>query len=898
MPPEDKYKELKKKYITLKDAAKQVHEDFERIKAELAAKSEACAALEEQHRNLQKAYDELTDEVSHIRSLKPSKPSTSTWGNALALIKKGANPASTSDSDDAALLYSEVVSLKTQLEAASNEKEELLKQLQALRNENDNQSFEYNAAVTALKERILALEGILRDLQDSLAASEAKASRSASEIIELNSAIESRNGKLEKLEEALDSERRWQMRYVTLLENKLRTKVIYDLRRLPLVNTFNLYHHQPTHSWSAFRHSADGLHGSLISSLESLFAAWHSALRFLSGSQVLTESVLQNSPPTRPAVSRESNAPAATPLPTPTLTNTRKPYDTTNNGVTTATVVESHNTGAAPSAPDPSEPVGAQPPVTRDGSPLPPLPDGDPNLHVWAAMESYRQMAEATLADLVSAVQELAEGTQSQMAVFLRITRLVRTVSRHQRLYLCLEEYLSPYEDTSVPVRGLRRLRHGTRVFIRCLRDMCQVFSSAFTIYSCALSRLDELAASEFSELAELLSNEVGTPSTDVGRTAGNDHPIDAKNDQILQGFDSGTAVEPSSAKYGARVRALTDELKSARSIRSLSRRLFATLKDLMGVVSVFKSVVSHRLCYPKLAEGFFFPLTGGSPEMVDLGTAIADLEMHMSHITEDSVSLFLGAMLQSRRDAQCCPSPGVLQPSPSALAATAASSVARRTSQSIECYNAQLERAHSRIRLSTIDVSLRLAEEERREMRSWNERLRSMNEELMTARARCAHLEAQLSAGQTGDLQDDRLVSEVERLLSRYRFHDRQSSGGAVSYAEHSAVLGELYALREDSGRKVKKLGVYVRHLVKSVELLEDSNRQLRQALCLHAEQYAESKAAAESVHLNYNEQIALMSEHISELNNAIVQAEYRVSEFSGARITCPACRTTTPLG
>lgn len=107
---------------TLKDAVKHFHDDYEKVKVELAAKKAECAEVEEQKKNLQKAYDNLTDEVSHIKSLRSSKPAGSTWENALTLIKTGGHSTSNTDNDDVSIFYNEVVSLKTQLEATAHEK--------------------------------------------------------------------------------------------------------------------------------------------------------------------------------------------------------------------------------------------------------------------------------------------------------------------------------------------------------------------------------------------------------------------------------------------------------------------------------------------------------------------------------------------------------------------------------------------------------------------------------------------------------------------------------------------------------------------------------------------------------------------------------------------------------
>ncbi|CDR95900.1 hypothetical protein, conserved [Babesia bigemina] len=924
MSTEEKYKELKRKYVTLKDAVKQLHDDYERVKEELVAKTDACECLEEQNQNLKKAYDELTDEVSNIKSREPAKSAPFKWENALTLIKKGAQAASNGSSEDVSLLHSEIGSLKTQLEAAAHEKEELLKEQNALRTEKDSQSFEYSAAVAKLKERIFALEGILKELQESLTTSESKSSNYATEIAELKSTVASRNSKLEKLEDTLGSERKFLHRYVNLLESRLRSKVTYDIRRLPLVNTFNIYHHQHLHNWSLVRHAVDDMSVSLLLSLKGLFGAWKSAMRFIRGSDVVTESVLQRSPPRGAVDTVNAAKSSASQSPNPSLPNPGHSGDgeAVNSSAEVAgespEAVELEATDNIASVDQPSSSNEGHLPATDGLFPFA-LHDGDNNKHIWLAMESYRQMSVATISDLVLSIDRLLEGEHLPAAAFRRSVRLVRTLSRNLRLYLCLEEYLSPYEDVEAVVMGPRRVRQGTVVFIRCLRELCNAVSRLFTIYGCALSRVDEISKEELSELANILSAEVGEPaSSDLARARAPSDAIGATTRNLDSdaahslhndtGIADDNVLEPGSddasilggVNSSERLRSLTDELSSSRPLRSLERRVFSGLKDVVGIVSLFKSVMSHRLCYPKMLDGFFFPLSGGSPEMIDLGSAIADFETHIARVTEHIVSLRLHGALQMRRNSVCCPRAELT----SALTSEAITGKSSTTSKHVVplfvgAVNAQLLSSPNRVCISTVSDRIRMAEEERREMSTCNERLSAMNEELMAARARCDALESRLAESYGLSLKEERLVSEFERLFSRYHYHDKQlSMGGFAAHSHHSDLLTELHALREDSGQKMKKLAVYVRHLVKSVEQLEDSNRQLRRALSLHAEQYAESKAAAESVHLNYNEQIALMSEHISELNNSIVQAEYRVSELSGAMITCPACRSKCSLG
>ncbi|GFE53661.1 Cingulin-like 1, putative [Babesia ovis] len=905
MSTEEKYKELKRKYATLKGAVKQFHEEFERTKAELSAKSDSCVELEEQNQQLKKAYDDLTAEVSFIKSRKPVKASSSTWENALTLIKKGAQSASSDADEDTSLLYNEVMSLKTQLESSSHEKEELLKQNHALRNDNDKQAFEYNATVTELKERILALEGILKDLQDNLTSCEYRASRSASEIVTLNSTLASRNKRLEKLEDTLDSERRNHIRFVTSLEHKLRTKVMYDLRRLPLVNTFNVYHHRHMHNWSLFRHSVCDIRNSVYDSLISMFSSWHSAMRFIRCPHVVTESLLQRSP-----MHSASNSPA--------LDSSFPSLDTKLDNPVDQDGYNSDHFSAPDRVTDqPLTTASSDHPVLDDGS-IPPSLLGRPNDgHIWSALESYRKLSESTLSELLTELTALKTNNFTSISSCRRVAQVIRKLSYNQRLYLCLEEYVCPYNDDDIAPTAPRRSRHGPQVFIRCLRDLCLVISKLFTYIDYSFERIEDMVESELSDLVDILSSELlpgtNTLSAPADATLDSDTETTATSYQWDTNTNSPDVVDPTDYSSAQTPRpsnrTSTEELTSLRPLRSLSRRLLSILKEILSVINVFKSVVSHRLCYPKLASGFFLPLSGGSPEIVDLGSAVSSLETHLSCITEDIISLMLRGSLQSKRDSLCwSPTSSNLRrfdahSTNAPLALTTTSEVLYSLSTTsllshITKANQDLLHSPERVSLSTVATSLRLAGEKRREFISCNERLRSITEELMAERTRCKSLESQLSDTRASH-QDERLISDFERLLSRYRFHDSRAFIGPDSSLQstYHQLMDELHSLREDSGKKVKKLCVYVRHLVKSVELLEDSNRQLRDSMKHYLEQYEEARSSSEVMALNYKEQLALMSEHISELNNTIVKAEYRVSELLELRMMCPACRTVCAL-
>ncbi|EDO06814.2 uncharacterized protein BBOV_IV004530 [Babesia bovis T2Bo] len=903
MSTDEKYKDLKRRYATLKHAVKQFHDEFERTKAELEAKRHICSELEEQHQQLKTAYDELIADVSVIKSRKPAKPSSSTWENALTLIKKGAQSVSNDTDGDTSLLYNEVVSLKNQLEAAAHEKEELLKRNQALRNDHDKQAFEYNSTVTELKERILALEGILKDLQGNLISSEYRATRASSEIANLNSSLAARDKQVEKLEETLASERRKHVRHTIAFEQNLRTKLLFDLSRIPLINTLNIYNHRYMHDWSLLRHSVSDIRSTLHEALLAMLKAWSATMRFIKCPQIVTESVLQRSPT---MLSTSSNQPDDE---TSSMTPVSNCIDNASgdcNGKTWDT--KAHVDAAADGTMADVDTVSAH----DDGSLPSCLGNSDSDGHIWLSLESYRKTSESILNKLERELSAVEGANIGNVSLFRRLAQTFRNLSHNQRIYLCIEEYVCPYTDDKVMSMRPRQDMRSARIFIRCLGDMCMAVSKLFTFYEYALLSLDQLVENDLCRLATVLSSEVTFGNSN--RYDNPETPLESDNDfneetsytrpipvlghndvPYVGNFTPSVSVVPKS-RMG--LLDMTEDHSSSRVLRSLSRQILASVKDILAVISVFKSVVSHRLCYPKLASGYFLPLSGGSAEMVDLSSSIVTLETQLSSITEDIILLMLGIYLQSRREWLCglsipvSTTPGVVDPSVDY-------EFQNMLSNHVREINTMLLQSPERVHLETVSASLRSAGEGRREILACNERLREINEELMAERARCEALESQLLDSRRVPHPDDRLVSEFERLLSRYRFYD--SRGGynvdAAAQSTYHDLMDEIHLLREDGSKKVKRLSVYIRHLVKSVELLEDSNRQLRQGLKDYAEQYEESRSSADAMALNYKEQLGLMSEHISELNIAMVKAEYRTSELLEMQLLCPACKSISVL-
>ncbi|KAK1442142.1 hypothetical protein BgAZ_401720 [Babesia gibsoni] len=882
MSTEEKYKDLKRKYVTLKDAVKCLHDDFGKATNELEVKKAECSTLEEQNKNLQKAYDSLTEEVSYIKTLKSSKSGGSKWENALTLIKKGSQSSSNNADNDVSILYNEIVSLKTQLEETVNEKEDLLKRNQTLKNEADAQKYEYNTGISELKERVLALEGILKDLQVKLTLSEQKATVYEEEIASLNGKLESRHRKIEKLEDILESERQSHFRYVSLLEGKLYQKLNFDLRRLPLFNAFNSYNITCRYDWSAVRNGVEFFEGSLFSSLVVLFRTWHAAFIFSQGAQIVTDTTLRDTsyktdeersdvPASAEATAKSANGLSSVPGPAGEY----------------AEMIASFEDIALLNGADAAQHVNSA-----------------CEKHLWKAMEFYRQKSMTTLSELIAATDEvISAGLVYKWSKFKLLVHLIRDFSRNQRIYLCIEEYLSPYKVTGT-VQTNSRLKSGPRLLISCLGELAQTIAKIYTRCVCSISYLDDLAIMEVESMVTVITNELERPKgPDIQR--GNNRL------QTIVSKDQKTSCMDETERVNGKVQSIRNDRfghilgdsASDKALRSFSSRYVHIMKELLIVVNKLKSAVSYRVCCPKLLGKQFFPLSGGSSKMIEFSTSIDNLESNIALITEDMILSKLKCMLKSRRDSLC-------------LGGTASEGNANMmdnaettgtplghmyTLQHVSETNTTLLNSTKRINLDNIESSMTAAEEDRRQMQLYNDQLRTLHEELMIAKTRCAALEEQLKDQDAVGSFGEKCATEIDKLVSRYKSFNHAKSGEndkAQSANSKHDLSSELHMMRESNMKNVKKLSAYVKYLVRTVGMLEDSNRLLKQSIQQHVEQYNACVRMEESNRASFNEQISLMSEHISELNASIMQAEYRVTELSNSCITCPKCKTKCSLG
>lgn len=846
MYTEEKYKELKRKYVTLKDAVRHLHDDFGKVSAALEAKKTECASLEEQNLNLKKAYDSLTNELSYIKALKPAKPSGSTWENAMTMIKKGSQSASNTGNEDISVLYDELVSLKNQLEATTNQKEELLKQYQDLKNEHDTRRYEYEAGISKLKQRILALEGILKDLQGNLDASEQKSAFHVEEIASLKNDLEARKREKEKLEETVEAERRWNKQYASVLEGKLSQKLAADMRRLSALNAFNAYSRSLRYDWPIVRGGIDSLRNKLYLVVHELFKSWHAAFQFYQGSSIVTETILQNELESGP----QSTADTARLTEQDQITYIK-------SGKTTW---KSH------------------------------MPSTDDRNHLWEALDWHQQKSSEILSELVKNTGHIASVPLSKD--LKKIVNLIAELSQHQRLYFCLEEYLLPYEQRSSTPQVSRRTQQDHRALLSCFSQMLETTSKLYTRFMGTKWCIGDIAKQELKAMVSAMNKELSLADS-------SDPPN--RNRPRLHSTDSN---EPSSTAKGSQnehchhLESLMLEPVADKPLRAYARRSAFAIRELRDLTKKLHSAVSYRLCCPKIVGRQFAPLSGGSPQMIQFSSSISELESVLSLVTEEIIYNMLQCTLRSKRY-------GAASGSDQTAIATTGDNVddpgttPAATVTSVSQANSALLSASSRIKLEQVERNLSVAEEDRRQMQSCQQRVNTLLEELMVASTRCQGLEEELNRYRSMGNPGDKYASEVEKLFSCYMSHEPERTDRAtVSAYTHSVVLAELQSVRESSTQNLRKLGGYIKHLVKTVNALEDSNRVLQQAVSQHVEQHRSCKETEESLRLNYSEQIALMSEHISELNASIMEAEYRASELPNALITCPACRSKESIG
>ncbi|KAK2197274.1 hypothetical protein BdWA1_000273 [Babesia duncani] len=151
---ESKYKSLKWKHGVLKDAFKTLHADFEQAQVEIDTSKKNYNELLERNENLQKAYDNLTQEVIEIQN-------QLNFSNNNQPHVPAASPIYIPNKDSA-----EINKLKSHLDAITDKHGSFLyegimhadyaqSELQQLRKLLESKEIEYNGIVTELKERIL-----------------------------------------------------------------------------------------------------------------------------------------------------------------------------------------------------------------------------------------------------------------------------------------------------------------------------------------------------------------------------------------------------------------------------------------------------------------------------------------------------------------------------------------------------------------------------------------------------------------------------------------------------------------------------------------------------------------------------------------------------------------------
>lgn len=722
----------------------------------------------------------------------------------------------------------------------------MLKQQRTLQSEWDNQRFEYSAGIAELKERVLALEGILKDLQGSLDASEAKVTSCTSDIATLNKALECSTAQVEKLEEVLEVERQSQERHLALVDNQISNKLMFDLRRLSVLNVFNPYHQLHRYDWSVIRCGVDSLGDGLYSSLNDLFSAWQSALQFFQGSQIVTDRILQNH-----HASRKHSGDGIT------ISSSHLDNKVSTSGHTGAEYIagdhvvssvstESVDCGSA-SSPDDAHTflissfseIGIS---TTDNSLQRSVEYTESNRHLWLSLEFHRKKSLSILSELITLCKEMhRQSIIWQRDNRVRFVSLFKQLIRSQRLYFCLEEYLSPDDQNILGASSTRSNQHACRSLIRCLGDMCRTVSKLYNRWSCVFDCFEGFTVSELQDIFTVLSAEIegsSVPSVSKkhsilvhGTTSALDCRLDSDDSPLARTLRSNNCLN-----------ALFGEVASTKHLHRLSNHLFLTIRELLEVVSKLKSVISYRLCCPKIFGKYFFPLSGGSSPMIQFSSSISSFEDNVSRFSEEIVSDLLICMLNSRRIALTS------VPSASSIFAENAKSglddaaVAPKSLEAlgyVRNANCELKGSMVRIPLDDIECSLIMAEADRRQMLSCNERLRSINEELMVAKSRCESLECELREYKDVERFDEVYSSEFDRLASRYRSHHQQMgiNNAILGSTNQVSLLSELHSVRDESSKKIKKLSAYVRYLVKSADMLEDSNRLLKQAVRQHVD-------------------------------------------------------------
>ncbi|BAM38805.1 uncharacterized protein TOT_010000273 [Theileria orientalis strain Shintoku] len=449
---------------------------------------------------------------------------------------------------------------------------------------------------------------------------------------------------------------------------------------------------------------------------------------------------------------------------------------------------------------------------------------------------------------------------------FSNMTSAVKHLSEFfklQRIYFCIEEYVLP-QGTSTKDNK----KHSTKYLINLLGDIKKIVLRFYCNVKSALYLINDKKRNQSKLLYTVLTNECGSNSCESPEEPREFFNVGSQSslDSTLQSTRYGESYRNASTK--------SIELQH-RNLHYLIKSLFATVNDLKTTLNELKESLSHRLCYPKVHKGFFLPFTGGTNQMVQLTSSLSKLESDLTNMTEMRIRLYLNYMYTSLK----------FYSDSNYFNFKNYKVKTHSTIEYVSRCNAALSGSNPRIKLANLQKDLNLARRNENELAELKLKFANMQELLEIATYRSKKYEDELERLK----RTNELEAICERIFSKLQLKFAKANANYSPYVSANKL---------DSYRKIRKLNAHVKYLLKTITALEDSNKQLKLALELNRSQYLAAKENEDSIHLNYNEQLVLMSEHISELNNAILKSEYKIAELTQTKVSCPSCGFNNTLG
>eukprot|EP00375_Theileria_parva_P003142 XP_765823.1 hypothetical protein [Theileria parva strain Muguga] len=334
---------------------------------------------------------------------------------------------------------------------------------------------------------------------------------------------------------------------------------------------------------------------------------------------------------------------------------------------------------------------------------------------------------------------------------------------------------------------------------------------------------------------------------------------------------------------------------------------VYNLIREMCVLLMELREILSHRICYPKIVKGMFLPFTGGTKQMVQLSSSITHLHSQLSSITKSRLKTLFNKIFN--RNTRCNNNNN----NNNNNSISSNSNNGNVVSYVVRC-NEKLLSSGLRIDLKSLESELAKLKRSEVELSELRLKYATAQEELSIVRLNSENYLKELeSLKQTNHIQHI-CTKLFQQTFNKYstNFCNKEPFANSVeaSVTSVDACVPSVDACVPSVDACVPsedpvsthlymcKLMNNVRYLMKMVSNLEDVNGQLRLALQVNRDQYRLAKENEDAIHRNYNDQLVLMSEHITELNNTILNSEYKIAELTQTKVSCPSCGFNNTLG